>query len=637
MARRIFAEITAIRQGRGEDRPFREFVAEFRGLSDKGKLATIGRRFPDVQRLTDLENREELLPDLLDAMQAEAKPPSAGKVGLVGEGHFRNRFQRWFGIKRFWYESAKVLVEGVPYVFEVEVAETRRQGQFFHGVNFSPTYEDPLGNTRLAAGKPGKAPEFETTGIGAFLHSAKAHPQAWKWYGSPQTAAAVHLVCPALEPTEPGKSRFKVPKEVAAVVGYALWRATKELYAEQKRQRRQAKREEKAEQERARQERRPTCSLVEAVARVMPEAVEHARGDEHLPVSAHTLYYSVRKLIQAHTTKELRSDYFEQHLLPAYQRDRGRIAGLYYEARGTLYEPHTGKAVPLGTREVMDYQFPHWLYDKILFVEKKGLWPVLEKARLAEKYDMAIIAGEGYATEACRVLFKNADKGQRYQLFTSHDADPFGYNIGRTLREATARMPGYSVEVIDLGLRLGDAIDMGLEPEEFTRQKAIPQELELTDLEREYFEGIRTGKNAWRCKRVELNAFTSPQLIGFYDRQLHDNGVRGKVIPPDAKLPGLTAGIFNDIVGEVVSWVLDELLARGQLKQQVAKALREKMPLADAKRWISDAIAHDPYVSWEAAVERQLRVEVGRREGAVRELVLRHVRKAIRGATEGDR
>ncbi len=88
------------------------------------------------------------------------------------------------------------------------------------------------------------------------------------------------------------------------------------------------------------------------------------------------------------------------------------------------------------------YVFPSWLYDKILYVEKKGVWPILQSARLAERYDMAVVAGEGYATEAIRVLFQASKQRIDYQLFVLHDADPDGYNIARTLREETARMPG---------------------------------------------------------------------------------------------------------------------------------------------------------------------------------------------------
>jgi hypothetical protein len=225
---------------------------------------------------------------------------------------------------------------------------------------------------------------------------------------------------------------------------------------------RHATRQDKADRERRRSGVK-RANLTEIVPLLMPEAVRHATGDR-LPVSAHTLFYCMRPLVQAYcsehgvTARTLDSHYFEQDLLTAYQRERGLIrlsdgrSAIYYEARGTLYEPHTGKVIQLGTREVEGYVFPSWLYDKILFVEKQGLWPVFREARLAERYDMAIVAGEGYATEACRVLFRNAEKAHDYQLFVLHDADPYGYNIARTLREKTRRMPVHKINVIDLGL-----------------------------------------------------------------------------------------------------------------------------------------------------------------------------------------
>lgn len=118
-----------------------------------------------------------------------------------------------------------------------------------------------------------------------------------------------------------------------------------------------------------------------------------------------------------------------QTLLTEYQKLYEPIKELYYDPRGVLYEPHSGNSIQLGTREVADYIFPSWLYNKILYIGKKGLWPILKSARIAEKYDMAVIAAEGYATEAARVLFKNAQKDQNYELYVLHDADPYGYNI----------------------------------------------------------------------------------------------------------------------------------------------------------------------------------------------------------------
>ena len=242
---------------------------------------------------------------------------------------------------------------------------------------------------------------------------------------------------------------------------------------------------------------------------VMPAALDHATGGKYR-VSTHTLFYSARPEFQKYTDRLLESQYFEHQLLPPYLLEHpGCAKWLYRESRGVLFEPHTGVEVPLGTREVEAYQFPRWRFDKILFIEKTGLWPVFKDSGLAERYDMAIVAGEGVATEACRILFQNAEEGD-YQLFSLHDADPYGYNIGRHYCARRPRMPGYNVNVCDIGLKLQDALDLGLEPEKASRKKAYPKGLVLTDLEQEYFDGEQVSNKSWVYRRVELNAFTAP-------------------------------------------------------------------------------------------------------------------------------
>jgi hypothetical protein len=403
-----------------------------------------------------------------------------------------------------------------------------------------------------------------------------------------------------------GKTRLSLPPKVADEIAKALWRVTKPLYREEERRKRDAVRQARADRELNRPQQPKKGELRQAVFEVLPKALEIGTGDGEFPISAHTLYYKVRPLIQPLTKKELTSDYFEQTLLPLFQKQVGTKYNVYYEPRGTLHEPHTGRCVPLGTREVEAYHFPDLLYDKIFFVEKKGLWPVLEQAKLAERFDMAIVAGEGYATEACRVLFRNAHQGVNYQLFVAHDADPHGYNIARTLREETSRMPGYSVDVVDLGLKLEDGLARGLETEEFHRRKALPQGLALTALEREYFEGKKATSKSWLCRRIELNAFGSPELIAFFEERLRAEGVRGKVVPPQDRLQALAQGIYRQIVDNTVDRELTRLLRVEDIKKQVAEGLLTRIGLADAPQWIEQAFATDMSLSWRQAVERRL-------------------------------
>jgi hypothetical protein len=271
-----------------------------------------------------------------------------------------------------------------------------------------------------------------------------------------------------------------------------------------------------------------------------------------------------------------------------------------------LYEPHTGNTVQLGTREVEAYRFPHWLYNKIIYVEKRGLWPVLQQARLAERYDMAVVAAEGYSTEACRMLFQDADHHQGFQLFVLHDADIDGYNIARTLREETQRMPGYRVEVIDLGLRLEDGLDLGLATEEATRKKALPEGLELNEVELRYFQGRQVGQNSWVYRRIELNALSAPQLVEYLETQLRRAGALGKVIPSDDQLPGLAEERYRAAVSRWVDERVAQLLSLDLIKGQVAARLSGDVELARARRWIEEGFEQDSALSWREAVDRGL-------------------------------
>ena len=206
---------------------------------------------------------------------------------------------------------------------------------------------------------------------------------------------------------------------------------------------------------------RPRMSIKDAVFAVLPAAIEAQRGGTSLPFSAHSLFYKIRPLfLQLLPGKTLTASYCEQDLIPAYEREHGPITGMYREPRGELHHPHDPRGertVQLGTREVETYTPPDWTYNKILVVEKAGLWPVLKAARLADSFDMAVITSEGYGSEACRKLLARMPPGD-VQIFSLHDADHSGYNLSAILGEETVRMPGHHVEVTDLGLTVDVAI-----------------------------------------------------------------------------------------------------------------------------------------------------------------------------------
>ena len=191
---------------------------------------------------------------------------------------------------------------------------------------------------------------------------------------------------------------------------------------------------------------------------------------------------------------------------------------------------------------------------------------------------MAIVAGEGVATEACRVLFRNAEKGD-YQLFSLHDADPWGYNIARDHAGGDRRMPGYNVNVCDIGLKLKDALALGLEPENAT-QEGVPERIGPLG------PGARVLRRpAGHQEVLDLSAGRIERLHRTGTHRVHrepvaSHGVRGKVIPPAKQLPELTEPIVRQVVGDHVYAVIHRLVSAEAIARQIAEGFLETSPVA---------------------------------------------------------
>lgn len=303
LMRLVYGYLSAIRQGRLRDLSLREFVRQFRGLSGSARAKAVCERLPGVSRLSDLEVRPELIPVLLAAMQELSRPARADVLGWCGEEHLRCRFEELYGVKRFWYKREVVELDGVPHVVEAAVAETLRPGALFTGLNFSPTFEDPLASVELSAG------DICEWGIEGFCRRAGCHPEDVEVEGRGPVAVAFHLVSPAVDFLDRAKTRLVVPPEVAECAARVLWQVCKTIHVEQKRRERAAARTERVAREREKARVRGR-TLRDAVFEVLPEAMRLATGDGRYPVSARTLYYQVRPLVQRLTGRELDYNYF---------------------------------------------------------------------------------------------------------------------------------------------------------------------------------------------------------------------------------------------------------------------------------------------------------------------------------------
>ncbi len=376
----------------------------------------------------------------------------------------------------------------------------------------------------------------------------------------------------------------------------------------------------------------PKVSQKEIVFRVLPQAIRNAGAH----FSRRDLYYATRPLAYAHYEwedgKQLGFSYFSQTLLTEYQERRGLIPGLWTDPRGHLHEPHTGKSIGLGTREVASYKFPEYSFDKILYVEKEGEWPKLQAARLAERYDMAVASAKGYPVEAARELFSRAEGGE-YQLFVFHDADLDGYNIARVMREATRRMPGYSVEVVDIGLTVEDALEMGLDPEPFTRKKDISWALRrsLSDVAKEYLCRPNPYGSGVSGERFELNAILpDTRRIEYIERKLEENGVRGKVIPPDARLGEMAGEMYREEQDAWIDTMVKEMFLE-ELKEEMAEEFEEVFELdaSSVRESIEKKFENDRALSWRDALKKRFEELREDHDDDLREAVREKVRERL--------
>lgn len=281
----------------------------------------------------------------------------------------------------------------------------------------------------------------------------------------------------------------------------------------------------------------------------MPEAINRASGNGKYPFSARGLYYQVRPLIQGYTDRELSYEYFTPPILTEYQELYGPIPGLYYEPRGILIEPHTRREIPLGTREVAAYEPEPWTFDKVLYVEKTGLLPILRAGRIAEKYDMALMSSQGFANRSAKDLLADFEREfQEVTILCLHDCDISGHEIARTLAEET-RTSKHAINVIDIGLSVEDVEQWGLETETVLIRQTPPAEFlkRLSRIERRFFLGRKSAiKNGvLKGSRCELNAFRPDDLIKFIEIKLESLGLTSKLVPPSEIIKEKEAELFS--------------------------------------------------------------------------------------------
>lgn len=307
----------------------------------------------------------------------------------------------------------------------------------------------------------------------------------------------------------------------------------------------------------------------------LPHLIDEVSSGGRYRFSQRDLFYVVRPIIIDALGKEKVNYNYFCSVLTEYENECGMIKSLFRDPRGSLYHPHLGQEIPLGTLAVEEYKRPKWTFNKVIYSEKEGFNELLKDVRFPEKYDCALVSSKGFASRAIKDLFDLlGETDEEILFFCIHDADAAGTMIYETLVESTKSRAARKVKIINLGLNPDEALDMGLQVESLGKSKgkrAVAKYVD--DLDREALSDTDYWNwNDWlQENRVELNAMTPERRLIWLEEKIqqYDNG---KVIPDErVLLDNLTADVEALVKDEVKERILREVGYDTIVKMEIEK------------------------------------------------------------------
>jgi DNA topoisomerase VI subunit B len=590
-------------QENGRERTLREFIADFRGLRGTQKqklvLERAGLSGSALSTLCTNDGFEtEKIAALLEAMRAETRPVKPQQLGLIGEDALSQRFLQ-IGADASWFKYAKEVgvTDGLPWVVEVAFGlPSRGQRRLMAGINWSPAISNPF--HRLGSANESLDELLAKQEADSFVRSA----------------ILVHLACPRIDFTDRGKSALALPAEIGDAILKAVAKCTKK-WAKYRRARSRQSMAAFDRELNARRVDKPD-KFKEAAFACMEEAYLAASAGGTLPASARQVMYQARPLVQARTGKQLDDHYFTQILLPDYMREHSVDWDVVFDERGHFIEPHTRSRIGLGTLAVRSYtrgiaspvwadpQFaggsvqthgPEGRFGAVLFIEKEGFLPLLERVRLAERFDIAIMSTKGVSnTSARRLIDRLAD--EKVKVLVLHDFDKAGFTILHTLTNDTRRYEFKNeIEVIDLGLRLDDVNSLNLQAE-----AAFDDGADAKKRDNLLHNGATAKEAEFLLReRVELNAMSSDQFVRFLEDKLKQNGIQ-KVVPNGAKLDALYR---RHVQSARVEALVQDAIQTAEADDSVA------VP-GDLAERVAEYQKSSPAASWDEALARIVRSDL---------------------------
>jgi hypothetical protein len=222
---------------------------------------------------------------------------------------------------------------------------------------------------------------------------------------------------------------------------------------------------------------------------------------------------------------------------------------------------------------------------------------LLRAAKIAERFDIAIMSTKGMSVTAARQLLDQLSPRVE-QILVLHDFDVSGFTILGTLASDSRRFrfSNKSIAMIDIGLRLADveALDLQSEP------VSVLGKLRSRARTLEQYGATPEEIAFLRAQRVELNAMTSRQFVDHLEAKLAEHGVT-KVLPEEKVIEGharylLEVMITNQELEKILPEVHKRAAAQtlpANLRKLVAKQF-EKTPAWAWDRVVVDLVKRLP-------------------------------------------
>jgi hypothetical protein len=345
---------------------------------------------------------------------------------------------------------------------------------------------------------------------------------------------------------------------------------------------------------------------------VMAKAYADASGNGTYPAEGRQVMYAARsEVLRLTGFDKIDGNDFVQRVVRSYVAEHPVETAdwdIVFNARGHFSEPHTNYNIGLGTVEVRDYLVakakmppavrvedntmyptlgPENRYSAVLFVEKEGFDPLFASAKICERYDIGLMSTKGMSVAAARMLVDWLC-AHGVKVLVLHDFDITGFKIFGTLgTDSKVYTFKNEVEVIDIGLRLKDAMRLNLQSEpvktegNWEKHSATLRRHGATNEEIDFLSD----------RRVELNAMTAPVFVQFLEEKFAEHGI--KKMMPDGKV--LEAHARRIIEGQLTKKLLDQ--ERDKLKAEAAA-----MPIPpDLDQVVEDLLADRPELAWDMA------------------------------------